>query len=111
MVDFELTRLDWRVADLATALPRFVRPLAIGQRRSMGAFLAGYRGRSTLTEAELRAMPAVLAFLSLRRAAVCLGRDAERPSDALRAEAWAKVAVARRALDGTDPIARVADAA
>jgi Ser/Thr protein kinase RdoA (MazF antagonist) len=111
VVDFELTRLDWRVADLATALPRFVRPLPIGRRRSLAAFLAGYRGRSALTEAELRSIPTVLAFLSLRRAAVCLGRDAERPSDALRAEARAKVEIARRALDRTDPIAQVADAA
>ena len=111
VVDFELTRLDWRVADLATALPRFVRPLPVGRRRSLAAFIAGYRTESPLADDELRSVPAVLAFLSLRRAAVCLARDAERPSDALRSEARAKVELARRALSRTDPIAQVADAA
>ncbi len=111
VVDFELTRLDWGVADLATALPRFVRPLPVGRRRSLAAFIAGYRTASPLADDELRSVPAVLAFLSLRRAAVCLARDAERPSDALRSEARAKVELARRALSGTDPIAQVADAA
>ncbi len=111
IVDFELARLDWRIADLATALPRFVRPIPVGRRRSMAAFMEGYRARSPLSDLELRSIPTVLAFLSLRRAAVCLGRDAERPSDALRSEARMKVELARRALAGTDPIAQVADAA
>lgn len=107
VVDFELARFDWRVVDLATALPRYGRRDARGAERRMRRFLDGYRSRMELPARDLGAIPAVLAFLSLRRAVVCLARWQETRSGMLRTEADQKLMLARTARRAHQPIVRV----
>ncbi len=110
IVDFELARLDWRITDLATAQSRFSLAGGQGAERGMAALLEGYRRRVELSAAEVGLLGPVLAFLSLRRAAVCVARAAESHRPALRREARDKMLLARTILAGQHPIVRLADA-
>ncbi|HEX6292676.1 MAG TPA: phosphotransferase, partial [Herpetosiphonaceae bacterium] len=70
ILDFELARLDWRLTDLATALPSFARSRLGFHVRHMRAFLDGYRTRCAIDHAELALLPLVWQFLTLRRVVV-----------------------------------------
>jgi Ser/Thr protein kinase RdoA (MazF antagonist) len=106
IVDYELARLDWRVADLATALPRYG-GRGRGAEQRISRFLDGYRSRVDLSREELRALPELVAFLSLRRAAVLLRRWIDRPSDAALREVSEKLMLARTIGAGDHLIERV----
>lgn len=110
VVDFELARFDWRVVDLATALPRYGPGAGPRAERRMRGFLDGYRSMIDLAPGDVAAIPAVLAFLSLRRAVVCLARWQESRRPAFRAEATQKLALARTTRRPDQPIARVSTA-
>ena len=73
----------------------------------MRGFLDGYRSRIDLAPGDVAAIPAVLAFLSLRRAVVCLARWQESRRTAFRAEATQKLMLARTTRRPDQPIARV----
>ena len=106
IVDYELARFDWRIVDLATGLPRFGIGGSRGPQRAMDAFLEGYGSRAAVSASELGAIPRVLAFLSLRRCAVCLARVSDG-GPAMQAEAMGKLQLARTILEGTHPIQSV----
>jgi Ser/Thr protein kinase RdoA (MazF antagonist) len=93
ILDFELARLDWRLTDLATALPSFGRTRLGFSRDDIASFLAAYAGASDIGGDELRLLPDVWRFLSLRRALVAWRRACD--GDARR---WLDEAAARLAL-------------
>jgi Ser/Thr protein kinase RdoA (MazF antagonist) len=74
ILDFELARLDWRLTDIATALPSFARSRLGFSLPKMRAFVAGYRARCTVEADELALLPDVWRFLTLRRLIVCWQR-------------------------------------
>ncbi len=107
VVDFELARLDWRVADLAIALPRLAAGrLALDLDRAR-RFLGAYRDRSEATPAELRRIPEVLAFLSLDRAVVAWGRERDGLPGDWGAEARRRVMLAEELLGGRHPLSTI----
>lgn len=108
IIDLELSRVDWRLTDLATAIPRFA-GRRVGFERDAGRrFLDGYRRRRELPGDELTLLPDVLAFLSLRRAIVCWSRARDGDARRWHAEAERRVRLARSLLAGTHPIVRLA---
>jgi Ser/Thr protein kinase RdoA (MazF antagonist) len=71
VMDFEIARLDWRIADLAKAIPNFsVNRLGFDWHR-MAWFLSGYQAGSYLSLGELCLIPSAYQFLLLRRMLVC----------------------------------------
>jgi Ser/Thr protein kinase RdoA (MazF antagonist) len=105
-VDFELSRADWRIVDLATALPRFAQSrLGFSDRRAT-LFLAGYEQIDPSLADELGWLPSVLEFLLLRRAAVCLDRLAAGQGDTWEAAAAKALREARSLERGEHPVAR-----
>lgn len=110
IIDLELSRLDWRLTDLAGALPHFA------QRRigfDIGAarrFVAGYRRRADLPASEMALLPDVLTFLSLRRAVVCWARAGEDGRGRWTVEATARLRLARELIAGTHPLVAVSAA-
>ncbi|HET6380047.1 MAG TPA: phosphotransferase [candidate division Zixibacteria bacterium] len=106
--DFELTRIDWLLTDLATALPRFAASRVGFSGRRAKAFLAGYAAYGDLSEEERRLIPIVLEYLSLRRAAVCLGRLQSNGEERWLAEARARLRLAHSLAAGSHPLARLA---
>jgi Ser/Thr protein kinase RdoA (MazF antagonist) len=108
IIDLELSRVDWRLTDLATAIPRFA-GRRVGFERDAGRrFLDGYRRRRELRGEELAFLPDVLAFLSLRRAIVCWSRARDGDARRWHAEAERRVRLARSLLAGTHPIVELA---
>ena len=109
VIDFELARRDWRLVDLATALPRFVVSRTGFSADRLDAFVSGYLGVAPEMRAELALVPSVLELLSLRRAAVCLERLERAPGSAWRREAADRIRIARSLADGSHPlVARLA---
>lgn len=74
ILDFELARLDWRLTDLAKAIPAFAQTRLGFSRSKMDAFLKGYGSLTPLPPGELHFLPLVWRFLALRRAIVCAHR-------------------------------------
>ncbi|MDP9272586.1 MAG: phosphotransferase [Chloroflexota bacterium] len=104
VIDLELSRVDWQLTDIATAIPRFAQRRLGFDAAAASRFLAGYRRRRELPRGELTLLPDVLAFLSLRRAIVCGALYRETPADRWRAEATIRVRLARSILEGQHPI-------
>jgi Ser/Thr protein kinase RdoA (MazF antagonist) len=104
VIDLELSRVDWQLTDIATAIPRFAQRRLGFDAAAASRFLAGYRRRRELPRGELTLLPDVLAFLSLRRAIVCGAHYRETPADRWRAEATMRVRLARSILEGQHPI-------
>ena len=72
VLDFELARLDWRITDLAKAIPNFSYNRRLGfSFRNMESFLGAYRAHSAIGDEELQLVPTVWQFLSTRRVVVC----------------------------------------
>ncbi|HXG39600.1 MAG TPA: phosphotransferase, partial [Candidatus Limnocylindrales bacterium] len=108
VVDFELARIDWRLTDLATALPRFAANRFRFSSRRAARFLAGYERRRPLGPSERALLPGVLEYLSLRRASVCWSRYAEDGRVAWLEEAAARAVLARALEAGRHPLAELA---
>ena len=94
------------MVDIATALPRFAASRVGFADDRFQAFLAGYRAASKVPIGELDRLQAVLEYLSLRRAAVCLARSVETAEPRWASEARARIGIAERLADGTHPLAR-----
>lgn len=108
-IDWELSRLDWRIVDLATGIPRF------GQRRTgwdtaaAHRFLNAYERRAPLDREDRRMIPSVAEYLTLRRAIVCLDRWVLTGDVRQRDEAVDRMAYARRLASGTHPLVRLVE--
>jgi len=88
VLDFELARLDWRITDLAKAIPNFARNRRTGfSFRHMECFLDAYQARSSLSAEELRLIPTVWQFLCIRRLVVCWCHYCDTRADRWLAEA------------------------
>lgn len=70
VLDFELARLDWRLTDLANALPSFASTRLGFNVRKMRCFLEAYRSACWIDDEELHLLPSVWLFLTLRRVIV-----------------------------------------
>jgi Ser/Thr protein kinase RdoA (MazF antagonist) len=106
-VDFELARRDWRIVDLATAIPRFAQTRAGFRARRARAFLAAYASAGCWDVTERPLVPLVAEFLALRRAAVCWGRWQDGRGAEHLAEARSRMAYARRIAEGRDGLVDV----
>lgn len=105
VIDFELARVDWRLADLATAVPRFAQRRTGFDRAAAGRFLDGYRSSTTLDAQELGLMPAVATYLALRRAVVCWERFAASAERQWADQARGRLGLARSLVAGRHPLA------
>jgi len=65
ILDFEIARLDWRIADLVLAWYRFGHDKLGFRFNKMKWFLEGYQTRWPLTKVELELLPAVWKYLYL----------------------------------------------
>lgn len=65
-VDFELSRLDWRIFDLISALGKHRFKDGSYDFESMDAFLSGYTSRSPLSEQEVALFPDAWRFYKLQ---------------------------------------------
>jgi Ser/Thr protein kinase RdoA (MazF antagonist) len=106
-IDWELSRLDWLVVDLATAIPRFAQRRSGWDAAAAGRFLDAYRRRSAIGARQLRLVPVVARYLALRRMVVCLDRWVSTGDRRPRAEAGERLAVARQLEAGTHPLNRL----
>jgi Ser/Thr protein kinase RdoA (MazF antagonist) len=66
VVDLELSRLDWRLTDLATALEKFARNRAGFDFGKVRCFLEAYRSVFPMTPGEMDLLPQVWQFWILR---------------------------------------------
>jgi Ser/Thr protein kinase RdoA (MazF antagonist) len=107
-IDWELTRLDWRLTDLATALPRFAGRRTGWDAGAADRFLGGYRSNAPVDPAELSHLPSVAEFLAIRRAIVCIGRFVASGDEAWSRQAKERLRLARSLADGRHPLAEVA---
>ena len=106
-IDWELARVDWRLTDLATAVPRFSARRTGWDSEAAGRFLAGYRASCAIDAAELSLLPAVAEFLAIRRAVVCLGRFLESADVGWRSRARDRLELARSLANGRHPLVEV----
>jgi Ser/Thr protein kinase RdoA (MazF antagonist) len=109
LADFELARRDWRLVDVASALPRFaVSRLGFGRDRAM-AFVRGYLDVDPHLAGELPHAPAVLEFLRLRFAGLLLDRHAGDGSEKWLVAARSAVAEAHALQARRHPLALLVD--
>lgn len=107
LADFELARRDWRLVDLATAVPRFsVSRIGFGRDRAL-AFLDGYREVDPGLADELPHAVVLLEFLRLRFAALCLDRYATDGDAPWLRAARSALDQARALQTGSHPLARL----
>jgi Ser/Thr protein kinase RdoA (MazF antagonist) len=107
IIDFELARLDWRLVDLATALPRFAQRRRRFDGNAALRVLRGYRHRTSMSLYEARLIPDMLAFLSVQRAVVCWSRAGGPESTRWEDEARRRIALADDLVTGRHPLTRV----
>jgi len=95
ILDFELAHLDWRLADLAMALPAFANSRLGASLRKMTCFLEGYRTYCPIDSEELRLLPTVWQFFALRRVVFCWYRYCDTPGRRWSHEAQQKLKLSR----------------
>lgn len=95
ILDFELTHLDWRLADLCMAVPAFATTRLGFSFRKMKYFLAAYQSSYPIHNQELELFPAVWQFLTLRRIIFCWYRYCDAPSQRWLNEAMQKLKLAQ----------------
>ncbi|MHC4159526.1 MAG: phosphotransferase enzyme family protein, partial [Planctomycetota bacterium] len=74
VLDFELARSDWRLTDLAKSLSYFAKNRLGLNIQKMKQFLGAYQTYCPVAADELRFLPTVWQFLTLRRLVVCWSR-------------------------------------
>lgn len=109
-IDWELSRLDWRIVDLATGIPRFAQRRTGWDDSAADRFLDAYQRRDPLEGGELRLLPSVAGYLALRRAIVCIDRWVQTGDVRQRVEARERLAYARDLASGMHPLARLVQA-
>ncbi len=107
VIDFELARLDWRLTDLVTGLPRFAIGRAGASPARSAAFVSGYLDVVPEMRAELGHGAHVLEYLTLRRASICLGRHMAGGGPRWLAEARARAREAQALAVGRHPVVRL----
>lgn len=95
ILDFELARLDWRLTDLATALPSFARNRLGFNWNKLRWFLHAYQACCPVDTAELRLLPDVWLFLTLRRLVVCWQRYCDTAAQRWLVEAHQRLKLAQ----------------
>ena len=94
ILDFELSRLDWRLTDLANALYFFAIGRSGFRPNHMDHFLRGYFSLSPVESGEMGFLPDAWQFLLLRRVIVCWRYAVDTPARQWQAEAQRKLALA-----------------
>jgi Ser/Thr protein kinase RdoA (MazF antagonist) len=87
VIDFELARLDWRLTDLATSMNTFARNRLGFQQKKMRHFIQAYQRTSKVKVEQLKYLPSVWEYLSLRRLIVCWNRALETGQEKWLSEA------------------------
>ena len=91
ILDFELARLDWRVTDLAKSFVQFTKNRLGFDLKKMNHFLEAYNTISAVKADELRLLPVVWQFLTIRRIIVCWYRYGQDHSTRWLREAQQKI--------------------
>ncbi|MGH2417031.1 MAG: phosphotransferase enzyme family protein [Candidatus Limnocylindria bacterium] len=107
IIDFELARIDWRLTDVATAIPRFAQRRTGFDGSAARRFLAGYRARTAIEPGELALLPAVAEYLALRRTVVCWDRHAAAGAGTLFDQGRERLVFARAVASAAHPLARL----
>jgi Ser/Thr protein kinase RdoA (MazF antagonist) len=103
--DFELTRRDWALVDLATSLPRFAQSRVRFSPARAKAFVEGYLECRPAATREIALVPVVQEYVALRRAIVCWSRWQATGDVAALAEAEERERFADRMRTGRHPLA------
>lgn len=106
VLDWELARLDWRLTDLATALPSFVQTRLGFSFPKMQHFVQTYAACCPIDAEELQLLPSVWQFLTLRRVIVCWERYCRTHDAQWRVEAAHKLALAQWIAANQQPLVR-----
>lgn len=104
ILDFELARVDWRVADVAKSLQQFGVNRQGLQFPRIARFVTEYHQAFPLGPDELRLIPDVWLFLTLRRIAVCWARFTESGNDRWLVEAERKLDLAEMIREAADKL-------
>lgn len=91
IIDFELARLDWRLSDLAKALPMIARGRMGFSLSKAASFLSSYWQTNPNHASEMNHLHTVWEFLLLRRVIACWGQYAENGARHWLTEAEAKL--------------------
>ena len=74
VLDFELSRLDWRITDLVYALPRFTRTVFGFNFKKIQFLINEYRAKNPIQEKELVLVPKIWKYFRIKRCIVCWSR-------------------------------------
>jgi Ser/Thr protein kinase RdoA (MazF antagonist) len=94
ILDLELSRLDWRMTDLANAAYFFALGRSGFRFSHLARFFEGYFSVNPDARSEIVFFPDVWQFLLLRRVIVCWRRALETPAGQWQAEAQRKLNLA-----------------
>jgi Ser/Thr protein kinase RdoA (MazF antagonist) len=107
VMDLELSRRDWRLIDLARAIPRFGSNRRGFSLRRARRFLVGYLRLQPLARRELELLPALSAYLDLRRSVVSWERFADSGDVDWLGAAVGHLRNSDRAQDGSHALALI----
>ncbi len=107
ILDFELARMDWRVADVAKSLQQFGMNRYGLRPRRIARFVSSYRAVNGLSQEERRMIPSVWRFLTLRRIIVCWSRMAETGDQKWLAEAEQKLSMLNEISTAADKLSQL----
>ena len=109
ILDFEMTRIDWLVVDLAKSYQQFGMSRFGMQPARISSFLAGYEAMHPLDRDEVRLIPSVWLFLTLRRVVVYWDRYLETGQPRWLREAQRKLDLAEAISGATDMLTRLGE--
>lgn len=109
IIDFEMTRIDWLVVDLAKSYQHFGMNRFGIQPARISSFLAGYEAMIPLDRDDVRLIPSVWRFLTLRRVVVYWDRYSETGQLRWLREAQRKLDLAEAITGATDMLTRLGE--
>ena len=74
VIDFELSRLDWRITELVYALPRFAETRLGFDFNKVNCLIDSYRSIYRIDNIELQLIPRIWKYFRLKRCIVCWSR-------------------------------------
>lgn len=109
ILDFEMTRIDWLIVDVAKSYQQFGMNRLGVQPARISRFLAGYEAMLPLDRDEVRLIPSVWLFLTLRRIVVYWDRFLETGQQQWLREAQRKLDLAKVISGATDMLSHLGE--